>query len=113
MAAVVTLDEHRERLEELREEKRNLQSEWEGRRFDDITRSRFNEVEGQIRDLEELVKELEKREASGPAGGVAAAGPANGGARSESRRGRYVGAFEATGVCGAGGGAGGAAGIVR
>jgi HK97 family phage major capsid protein len=63
MAAVVTLDEHNARLAQLREEKRNLDAEWEGKRFDDITRSKFNELEGEIRDLEETVDELEKRKA--------------------------------------------------
>lgn len=63
MAAVVTLDEHREELGRLKNEQLNLQTEWEGRRFDDVTRSRFNELEGSIREKEELIGELEKRQA--------------------------------------------------
>lgn len=54
------LAERREELVRLKEERDNLASEWSDRRFDDITRSRFNDLEGEIRDAEEFIKEKEK-----------------------------------------------------
>jgi HK97 family phage major capsid protein len=54
------LAERREELVRLKEERDNLAAEWSDRRFDDITRSRFNDLEGEIREAEEFIKEKEK-----------------------------------------------------
>jgi HK97 family phage major capsid protein len=58
MAAV---DELREELAALKDEQATLNTEWEGKRFDEPTRSRFNELESEIREKSETVAELDKR----------------------------------------------------
>ena len=59
--AAVTLGELKEELVALKEEQANLNTEWEGKRFDEPTRDRFNELETSIRETSETVSELEKR----------------------------------------------------
>jgi HK97 family phage major capsid protein len=54
------LDQKREELEALKDEQQNIMAEWADRRYDDVTRSRLNELETQIRDGEEYVAEKEK-----------------------------------------------------
>lgn len=63
MAAVETLDELRERLERVKSDQSTIHTENEGKRFDEVTRTRFNELEGEKRELEATIDELEKREA--------------------------------------------------
>lgn len=54
------LEERRERLAEVTSEQELLRSEWADRRFDEPTRARFNELEGEKRDLEQFIAEKEK-----------------------------------------------------
>lgn len=59
-ALSTALDERRAELDRLKDEQQNIMAEWADRRYDDVTRSRLNELETEIREAEAFVSEKEK-----------------------------------------------------
>jgi HK97 family phage major capsid protein len=62
MAAPVIKDELRSEIQELTEQREALDAEWEGKRFDQATKDRFNYLTEQKKEKEATLHELELRE---------------------------------------------------
>jgi HK97 family phage major capsid protein len=62
MAAPVIKDELRAEIQELTEQREALDAEWEGKRFDQATKDRFNYLTEQKREKEAILREIDLRE---------------------------------------------------
>lgn len=61
--ADLTKDEMRDRIVELRELREKLDAEYEGKRFDEDAKNRFNSYSEEIEEIENTLEELSRREA--------------------------------------------------